>query len=214
MKKVKKYLRKTWYKLLGRQEPPKVFSSQAKFREQYPEYQVGIGTYGFPDVHDWTQGTTLKIGAYCSIARNVQIFLGGNHRTNWVSSFPFPKYYPELNHLIDEFGMTKGNVIIGSDVWLGRDCMILSGVTIGHGAVVGAGSVVTKDIAPYSIVGGNPAKHLRWRFDEPTREALLDTAWWDWPEDEIRQAMDKFCSEDIADFIAYANSRKRLPSAS
>ncbi|HEY8119027.1 MAG TPA: CatB-related O-acetyltransferase [Methylophilaceae bacterium] len=214
MKKVKKYLRKIWYKLLGRQEPPKVFSSQAKFREHYPQYQVGIGTYGFPDVHDWGQGTILKIGAYCSIARNVQIFLGGNHRTNWISSFPFPKYYPELNHLIDEFGMTKGNVVIGNDVWLGRDCTILSGITIGHGAVVGTGAVVTKDVAPYSIVGGNPAKHLRWRFDEDTRKALLETAWWDWPEDEIRQAMDKFCSDDIAGFIDYANSRKQLPSAS
>ena len=195
--------------MLGKQEAHKVFSSQAKFRKLYPQYQVGPGTYGLPNVHDWRQGTSLEIGAYCSIARNVQIFLGGNHRTDWVSSFPFPKYYAELHHLIDTFDLTKGDVVIGSDVWLGRDCTILSGVTIGHGAVVGTSAIVTKDVAPYSIVGGNPAKHLRWRFDEPTRKALVETAWWNWPEDEIRQVMDKFCSDDIASFIAYANSRKQ-----
>lgn len=209
MKKLKRLIRRAWCKLLGKQEPPKVFSSQAKFKKLYPDYEVGVGTYGVPNVHDWNEGTTLKIGAYCSIAGNVQIFLGGNHRTNWVSSFPFPKYFSELNCLIKDFGVTKGDVIIGSDVWLARNCTILSGITIGHGAVVATGAVVTRDVAPYAIVAGNPAKQIRWRFDEATRSALLASAWWNWPEAEIRKIAVKLCSDDLTEFLTYAQSRTK-----
>ncbi|MOA13673.1 Chloramphenicol acetyltransferase [compost metagenome] len=131
-----------------------------------------------PIVHDWSEGSTLKIGKYCSIANNVQILLGGQHRIDWISSFPFPAYLPEAAH-IKEFGGTRGDVVIGNDVWLCTDCTILSGVTVGHGAVVACGAVVTRNVEPYSIVAGNPAKHIRWRFDEAARQALLDAAWWD-----------------------------------
>jgi len=83
-------------------------------------------------------------------------------------------------------------------------------VTIGHGAVVANSAVVTKDVAPYEIVGGNPAKHIRWRFDEETRALLLKSAWWNWPEQEILTITDILCSDNIADFVSYLNNRHSL----
>lgn len=96
---------------------------------------------------------------------------------------------------------------IGSDVWLCANCIILSGVRIGHGAVVANGAVVSRDVEPYAIVAGNPADIVRWRFDESTRDALLETAWWTWPIEEIRAAVSLLCSEDVTTFLAYALSR-------
>lgn len=180
---------------------------QEKFRKRYPDYGIGIGTYGMPQVHDDKEGTTLRIGAFCSISSEVQIFLGKNHRTDWISSYPFPAFFEEASQ-IKEFGVSRGDVTIGSDVWLCANCMILSGVTIGHGAVVGAGAVVTRNVEPYSIVVGNPAQHVRWRFDEPTRIALLEAAWWEWPIEELHKIMPLLCSNQIQDLLEYARLRK------
>jgi tetrahydrodipicolinate N-succinyltransferase len=94
-------------------------------------------------------------------------------------------------------------------VWLCENCTILSGVTIGHGAVVANGAIVTKNVEPYAVVGGNPAKHIRWRFDEKTREALLKSAWWDWPQDEILKIAPLICSDNITNFLLYAESRNQ-----
>lgn len=190
----------------ARRELPRLQRPQARFRARYPDYQIGVGTYGLPQVHDWNEGSTLRIGAYCSIAEGAQILLGGHHRTDWVSTFPFPRYVEEAEG-IAEFGGTRGDVVIGNDVWLGTDCMILSGVTVGNGAVVAARSVVTRDVPPYAIVAGNPARVVRWRFDEPTREALQKSAWWEWPEAEIRQVVRLLCSDNIDAFLAYAGRR-------
>lgn len=206
-KKIKQTIKTYWYALLHIQPPPRAYSSRIKFKKQYPNYKLGHGTYGLPIVLDWKEGTTLEIGAYCSISRNVQIFLGGNHRTNWVSSFPFPKFYPELAGLIPSFGVTKGDVIIGSDVWLCRNCTIMSGVKIGHGAVVATGAIVTKDVPPYAIVAGNPAKVIKYRFEQTTIEQLLASAWWDWPENEIREIAPIMCKENLSEFFAYAKNR-------
>jgi acetyltransferase-like isoleucine patch superfamily enzyme len=184
---------------------------QEKFKKKYPNYQLGEGTYGMPVVHDDLEGTTLRIGAYCSIASGVQIFLGNHHRTDWVSSYPFPAFFKEAAHIPD-FGISRGSVTIGSDVWLCANCTILSGITIGHGAVIGTGAIVTRDVEPYSIVAGNPAKHLRWRFDEVTRLALLDTAWWDWTTSEIGEAVELLCSNKTDEFLAY--SRKKNTNTS
>lgn len=211
MKKIKQYLRKTWKRLFGRSELKGAYRQQAKFRKRYPKYELGAGTYGMPVVHDWNEGTTLRIGAYCSIAANVQIFLGGQHRIDWVSSYPFSVFLPEASHIENSRG-SRGDVVIGSDVWLCANCTILSGVTIGHGAVIASGAVVSRDVEPYAIMAGNPARNVRWRFDEPTRAALLESAWWEWPEQEIRQIVDKLCSDNIADFIEYARSRKNNPN--
>ena len=101
-----------------------------------------------------------------------------------------------------EFGGSRGPITVGSDVWIGREVLVVSGVTIGHGAVVASRAVVTKDVAPYEIVGGLPARHLRWRFSADIRAGLLATAWWDWPADKVIGHIPQLRSRDIARFIA------------
>ncbi len=136
----------------------------------------GIGTYGNPKVL-FDSKANLKIGKFCSISDDVTIFLGGEHETNTSSCYPFTL----KNH------QTKGNVTIGNDVWIGQYSTILSGVNIGDGAIIGANSLVTKDVPPYAVVGGNPAKLIKYRFDEETIEKLLELKWWDW---DINKIMD------------------------
>lgn len=206
LKVIEKKIRKLVKSLRGKPEIPRLHRAQLRFRQRYPNYEVGIGTYGMPIVHDWNEGSTLKIGKYCSIANNVQILLGGLHRTDWITSFPFPAYIEEAKHIANHGG-TKGDVIIGNDVWLCTDSTILSGVTIGHGAVVACGAVVTRNVEPYSIVAGNPARHIRWRFEESTRDTLLEVAWWDWPEEEIRQKAELLCSPDMSGLATYSAAR-------
>jgi len=180
---------------------------QDKFRKKYPHYELGVGSYGLPIVHDANEGTTLRIGSYCSIASGAQIFLGNHHRTDWISSYPFPAFFEEASHIAN-FVLSRGDVTIGSDVWLCANCTILSGVTIGHGAVVGTGAVVTRDVEPYAVVVGNPARTVRFRFDEETRLALLEAAWWDWPMNEVRGIVELLCSSNVDGLIAYARQRK------
>ena len=179
---------------------------QAKFKKRYPNYIIGAATYGMPIIHDLGEGTTLKIGAYCSIARNVEIFLGANHRIDWISSYPFPAFIEEARH-IKNYSVSRGDVIIGSDVWICANCTILSGVTIGHGAVIASGTVISRDVEPYAVMAGNPAKQIKWRFEEPIRSALLKSSWWDWSEDEIKQNVNKLCSSNIKEFLEYAQLR-------
>lgn len=187
---------------------PPLLQGQAKFDLKYHgKYSYGFGSYGLPIIYDWNEGTTLKIGSYCSIAADVQIFLGGNHRADWISTFPFRVMTEEARHIPDDQG-SKGDVTIGSDVWLCSSSIILSGVTIGHGAIVAAGAVVSKDVAPYSIVAGNPARHVKWRFDAKTRDELLAMEWWTWPEHEIKQASAILSSNNIEKLILYANNRQ------
>lgn len=206
--KLQRQLQKAWDRLRGKQKLNKPARSRIKFQELYPEFRMGRYTYGVPIVHNWGNGTTLRIGAYCSIAENVEILLGGNHRIDWVSTYPFPAFFAEASH-IEDYTVSRGDVVIGSDVWLCSNCLILSGVNIGHGAVIASGAVVTRDVEPYAIMAGNPARLLRYRFDEPVRKALLEAAWWEWPEKEVKQVVGKLCSKDISDFLAYAQQRNR-----
>lgn len=185
---------------------PKFQRGPLKFKQRYPSYEIGTGSYGIPVVHDWQEGTTLKIGSYTSIAENVEIFLGGHHRSDWVTTYPFPAMIEEAGQVPD-YAVSRGDVVIGSDVWLCTNSIILSGVTVGHGAVVAAGAVVSRDVAPYSIVAGNPARHIRWRFDPEVCAALLQAAWWEWPELEIRSISALLCSDRIEDFLDYAKQR-------
>lgn len=190
-------------------ELPKLHRETQRLKNRYPNYSFGPGTYGEPEVYDWNEGSTLKVGAYTSIAAGVEIYLGGHHRTDWISCFPFPAKVEEAAN-ITGYGGTNGDVIIGSDCWICSNAMILSGVTIGDGAVVAAGSVVTKDVQPYAVVGGNPARFIRWRFEEAERELLQASAWWTWPEEELRRISPLLCSSDFAAFRRYAENRAAL----
>jgi acetyltransferase-like isoleucine patch superfamily enzyme len=206
LRKFGQILRKTLGRWRKAPKVPRLYRAQMKFRKRYPDYMIGTGSYGMPIVHDWNEGTTLVIGSYCSIADEVHIFLGGQHRIDWVSSYPFPAFIEEAREIEGYVG-TRGDVVIGNDVWLASGCTILSGVTIGDGAVVVARAVVSRDVAPYSIVAGNPAKHVRYRFDQEIREALLASAWWTWPESELRHIASLLCSNDLRAFLAYAEAR-------
>jgi len=177
-----------------------------KFQQQYPKFTIGNHCYGVPNIKFEHQDATLKIGSYCSIAKNVQIFMGGIHRTDWVSTYPFHAFFKEAKH-VKNAEVSNGDVLIGNDVWLCENVTILSGLTIGDGAVIANGAIVTKDVAPYEIVGGNPAKHIRWRFDEKTRIALLKTTWWHWSDEEVLSVVDLLCNKDIRAFLAYATTR-------
>lgn len=193
-------------------QPPKAVRyerHQLKFKKLYPQFEFGSFSYGVPLVKHWDGKTKLTIGSYCSIANNVQIFLGGNHRTDWITTYPFPLYFKEKRHIKD-YTSSRGDVVIGSDVWICQNCTILSGVTIGHGAVIATGAVVTKNVEPYSVVAGVPAVHTKWRFDQSTRDALLATAWWDWPHSEVYAHIDQLCSGDVDAFLSHARQRQSI----
>jgi acetyltransferase-like isoleucine patch superfamily enzyme len=139
------------------------------------------------------------VGRYCSLNDASYLLTGGNHHPEFVSTCHF---YWTTGFGEPESGASSGPILIGNDVWTGFDSIILSGVTIGDGAVIAAGAVVTKDVPPYAIVGGVPAEIIRYRFDEETRAALLRIRWWDWPESKIRAHIDQLASPSVAAFVA------------
>lgn len=132
----------------------------------------------------------LTIGKFCSIACGAKfIFTSANHSLKSLSTYPFPIFFEEWN--LDVTNITqawdnKGDITIGNDVWIGYEAVILSGITIGDGAIIGSRALVTKDIPPYTIVGGVPAKTIRKRFDDVTVARLLELKWWDWPKERIK----------------------------
>lgn len=169
--------------------------------QRYPNHQFGRATYGGLKVHSWGEGAHLEVGAYTSFAADVQVFLGGEHRLDWVTTYPFSALWKSAR-MFSGHPRTKGDVRIGSDVWIGTEAVIFSGVCIGDGAVVGARSVVTKDVPPYAIVAGNPAKLIRYRFSTEQIDALLSVRWWDWSTEEIELAMPRLLNDNIDDFLA------------
>lgn len=132
----------------------------------------------------------LVIGKFCSIACGAKfLFNSANHTMTSLSTYTFPLFYEEWGlekEKVAEAWDNKGNIVIGNDVWIGYEAVILSGVTIGDGAVIGSRAVVTRDVPPYTIVGGVPARTIRRRFDEQTIEKLLELKWWHWPEERIK----------------------------
>jgi virginiamycin A acetyltransferase len=161
---------------------------------------IGAFTYGRPKVRFPESGAQLSIGRYGSIADGVEILLGGNHRTDWATTYPFPALpglWPAA-HGMSGHDATRGDVTIGHDVWLGSQAMIMSGVTIGHGAVVAARAVVTRDVPPYAIVAGNAAKVVKMRFDDRTIWRLLAVSWWDWPVEKISRSLNAIRGADIS----------------
>ncbi|KPB79706.1 acetyltransferase [Pseudomonas syringae pv. tomato] len=178
-----------------------------KIRLKYPRAVVGVGTYGIPDIVDFGDNSILRVGSYTSIAEGVKILLGGEHRTDWITTYPFPAMVEQASD-IQDYAPSKGDVVIGSDCWICANAVIVSGVTIGHGAIVGAGAMVVRDVAPYSVVGGNPCKFIRWRFEEDVRDLLLQAAWWDWPMEEVKSVARTLCSSDMDAFLAYIRQRQ------
>lgn len=147
---------------------------------------IGKKTYGQLFVQDSTkENVKLVIGSYCSIGPGVQFLLGAEHKMNAITMYPFK----EKNFGYVNEALSKGDIIIEDDVWMGTNALICSGVKIGQGAVIAAGSIVTKDVEPYSIVGGNPARLIKYRFDEALRKKLCSI--------DIKKLLDSFTKEDM-----------------
>ena len=166
----------------------------------------GKYTYGHASIHTWDQDTKLIVGNFCSIAADVHVYLGGNHRYDWVTTFPFGHINKNVFDKFNGIGhpATKGDVIIGNDVWIGDGVRIMSGVTIGDGAVIANNSHIVKNVEPYSIVGGNPARLIKYRFAPEQIAKLLEIKWWNWNDETINRYTPLLCNDDIDKFINQA----------
>lgn len=150
------------------------------------EFQKNNVLYHYPINHD-----RLIIGKFCSIACGAKfLFNSANHTMTSLSTYPFPLFFEEWGlekQNVTQAWDNKGDIVIGNDVWIGYEAIIFAGVTIGDGAIIGTRAVVTKDVPPYTIVGGVPARPIKKRYNEETIAKLLKLKWWDWPEDIIAQ---------------------------
>ena len=160
------------------------------------EFEKNNVLYHYPINND-----RLNIGKYCSIACGAKfMFTSGNHAMQSLSTYPFPIFVEEWAlewSDITNAWDNKGDIVIGNDVWIGYESVFMQGVHIGDGAVIGTRAVVTKDIPPYTIVGGVPAKPIKKRFDDKTVEKLLELKWWDWSAEEIKAKLPDIMSGNI-----------------
>ena len=161
----------------------------------------GHMSYGKPRILAFQSHEKVVIGKYCSIAEGVTIIPGGNHRVDWVTTYPLRIKFKMDGANQDGHPSTKGDVIVGNDVWIASGVKILSGVKIGDGAVIGANALVSKDVEPYSIVGGNPAKHIKYRFSDEIISKLLEIKWWDWEDEKVKENVDLLCNDNLDEFI-------------
>ena len=148
-------------------------------------------------------GDRLVIGRFCSIAAETRFIMnGGNHATDWFSTFPFPVFGEGWEVAMPEAWPNRGDTVVGHDVWIGWGATIMPGVRIGDGAIIATASVVTRDVPPFAIVGGNPAQLIRYRFDEETRQALEEIAWWHWDAEKVTRNVRAICSGDLESLLA------------
>lgn len=159
------------------------------------EFETRNVLYHYPFV-----GDRLIIGKFCSLAKDCRFLMNGaNHPLSAFSTYPFAIFKNgwgegDVAELADQ---SRGDMIIGNDVWIAREAMIMPGVKIGHGAIIAARAVVTKDVPPYGVVAGNPGKLVKKRFDEKTIERLLALAWWDWPIDKLTRNLSAITNADL-----------------
>ena len=168
---------------------------------------VGKYTYGHDKIRrvffDEFPNVKLIIGSFCSIANNVSVYYGnGYHDSKNISTYPFGHVHSnKFGTDKINFGTTNGDIIIGNDVWISDNVTIMSGVKIGDGAIIANNSHVIKDVEPYSIVGGNPAKLIKLRFNEKIIQQLLEIAWWNWDESRINDNKILLNNQNIEEFI-------------
>jgi len=193
------------------------FSSQLLCETvKHPNINVGIFSYysGYHHKHPFQDCVRyldkkrkdvdkLIIGKYCSIGSGAVFMMAGNqgHHMDWVSTFPFYFQANIFKASVNAYAKA-GDTTIGHDVWIGSEAMIMAGVSVGSGAIVAARAVVAKDVPPYAVVGGNPAQVIRYRFDEVSIVSLLKLKWWDWSEEEIKEAMPLICSDNTEGLLA------------
>lgn len=169
----------------------------------HPQVSFGDYTYGIPRIQWLMPGSKVIIGKFCSIAPEVELFVGGNHRPDYVTTYPFAALPSDWPGATGETPVSKGDIVIGNDVWIGQGAKIFSGVTIGDGAVIGAYSVVAKDVAPYAIAVGNPVMAVKKRFDDVIIQKLLELKWWDWDIAKIRRNVSVLSSTNVEKIFEY-----------
>lgn len=182
MKKLRRIARKIFERCGLRKTP--------FFIRDNPDFEhvaAGEFSYGKPLIMGWdgTPETRVTIGRFCSIADGVRMLLRVNHPIHSASTYPVAKILGV--HHDEPYEWCSGPIVIGNDVWIGQDAVIHGGVTLGHGAVVAGHAIVTTDVPPYGIVAGNPARLVKYRFDDATIQMLLEIQWWDWPMPTIRE---------------------------
>jgi acetyltransferase-like isoleucine patch superfamily enzyme len=164
---------------------------------------MGNMSYYAPNVVKYKGDTgRVIIGNFASVAPDADFYVGGLHRVEWVSLYGLRAMLELPGAYEDGFTHGRGDIVVGSDTWVTNGCTVMSGVTIGDGAVVGTKAVVAKDVRPYAIVVGNPAKEIGRRFSDEQVEALLRIKWWDWPTELVKERVDALSSPDIDAFIA------------
>lgn len=181
-----------------------------KYKSNTKHFQIGDFTYyvgNGPFIIQDDLDTRLIVGKFCCLATKITVVLAGDHRTDWVTTYPFNKLAPNAYGYIKGHPKSKGDVVIGNDVWIAAGATILPGVHVGNGAVIGAGAFVTKDVPDYAIVGGNPAKLIRYRFDEETINKLLEIKWWDSDLETLSEIIPILQSNDIQKLFEYFNKK-------
>ena len=203
MKKIKNKIKNVLL-LLARKLKSVEIQEKQNIQKRHAVFSIGKHTYGSENiVIDRYKGSDNKItiGSYCSIATNVTIITGGIHPVNWVSAYPFRAKFRLEGRFNDGIPYSKGEVIIGNDVWICSYVTILSGITVGNGAVLASNSVITKDVPAYALVGGNPARIIKMRFTESQIKILERIKWWEWKEQKVITVIPYLNSENIDEFI-------------
>jgi acetyltransferase-like isoleucine patch superfamily enzyme len=158
----------------------------------------GEGTYGIPAINCYDKLSKVSVGSYCSIASEVSFLLGANHKGGLVTTYPIDRIEKSKS---TADASERGNINIGSDVWIGYRATIIGEVSIGDGAIIGAGALVVDDVPAYAVVGGVPAKVIKYRFEKDVIEKLLKIKWWSWDKDKVKENFSDIYTRDIDGFI-------------